>query len=408
VGSARRAWRQKRGRFGERRPRLALVITGGILTGVTAVCAYQLGHGAYIGRGWVIAALAGMLTAAVLGATVLVRQRRHFGTLGRFEIGWLVLWPVAVSGLRFPFPVVPYGNVQAYFNVVHAALLGYEAVTSASFVAVLAVLFFHPRGLGGRAVLPRVARARTRRSPLGRQRERDSAGAAHRRAAAGTPTTCYTERRCGLRWPLVTWGSGVPAALTAALAWLIMSGSSHDTLAAVVSSLMGVGIVAALIGCGLLYRNWPTGIHIDESGVSIGAVGSARATARLPTVTHQNWGLFTCPWPRVRYVTVVTDPARIREIKKSPQYWTLSNRWGKPREMIWCMAGVLTAPFMKAALVIGVDHEEPGVVIPELRPVRFYSQTAGSSRVTADLAVEWVAPTRHPDRLRAFLATRNR
>jgi hypothetical protein len=164
VGSARRARRQKRGRFGERRPRLALGIIGGILIGVTAISAYQLGHGAYLGRGWAIAALAGMLTAAVLGAAVLIRQRRHFGTLGRFETGWLVLWPVAVSGLRFPFPVVPYGNVQAYFNVVHAALLGYEAVTSAWFVALLAVLFFHPRGLAGRSVLPRAARARTRRS----------------------------------------------------------------------------------------------------------------------------------------------------------------------------------------------------------------------------------------------------
>jgi len=192
------------------------------------------------------------------------------------------------------------------------------------------------------------------------------------------------------------------------LAWLIVFGGSHNTMASVVSSLMGLGGAAALIGCGLLYRNWPTGIRIDDAGVSIGAVGSRRAIARRPTVTHQNWGLFTCAWPSVRYVMVVTDPARIREMKKSPEYWTLSNRWGKPREMTRCMAGVLTAPFMTAALVIGVGHEEAGVVSPELGSAllfaNYIAEPRFSRRLTADLALEWVAPTRHPDELRTFLA----
>jgi hypothetical protein len=106
---------------------------------------------------------------------------------------------------------------------------------------------------------------------------------------------------------------------------------------------------------------------------------------------------------------VVTDPARIREIKKSPQYWTLSNRWGKPREMTRCMAGVLTAPFMKAALVIGVGHEEVGMVSPEPGSALFFANCIAeprfSKRLTADPALEWVAPTRHPDELRTFLAT---
>ena len=219
----------------------------------------------------------------------------------------------------------------------------------------------------------------------------------------------YAERRCALRWQLVLWGLGLPAVLAAAVAWLIMFGGSHDAIASVVSSLLGLGSVAALIGCGLLYRNWPTGIRMDEAGVSIGAVGFRRATARRPTVTHQNWGLFTCAWPSVRYVTVVTDPARIREIKKSPQYWTLSNRWGKPRGMTRCMAGVLTAPFMKAALVVGVGHEEADVVSPELGSALFFANYIAeprfSRRLMADPALEWVAPTRHPDELRAFLAS---
>ncbi len=235
---------------------------------------------------------------------------------------------------------------------------------------------------------------------------------ARRRAVGRTHEVLYVERRCALRWPLVTWGLGLPAMLAVALGWLIMFGGAHAVAASVLSTLMGGGIVMALIGCGLLYRNWPTGIRIDEAGVSIGAVRSSRATDRRPTVTHQNWGLYSCPWPSVRYVMVVTDPERIREIKKSPQYWTLSNRWGKPRAMTRCMAGVLTAPFMEAALVIGVGHEEAGVVSPELRPARFFANYIAEPRfstlLTADLALEWVAPTRRPDQVRSFLAALDR
>jgi len=167
-----------------------------------------------------------------------------------------------------------------------------------------------------------------------------------------------------------------------------------------------------LIGISLLYRNWPTGVRIDAAGVSIGAVGSKRAATRRLTVTHQNRGLFSCAWPQVRYVEVVTSPARIREISTSPQYWTLSNHWGKPREITRCMAGVLTAPFMKAALVIRVGTDEAGVVSPELRPARLFSNYISSPRFSTRLAVdpslEWVVPTRHPDELRAFLAATGR
>ena len=40
--------------------------------------------------------------------------------------------------------------------------------------------------------------------------------------------------------------------------------------------LMGPLFVLVLISVGLLYRNWPTGVRVDESGISIGAVSSAR------------------------------------------------------------------------------------------------------------------------------------
>lgn len=221
----------------------------------------------------------------------------------------------------------------------------------------------------------------------------------------------YAERRCALRWPLLMWGLAVPAGLTGLL---VLAGIFDDPSslfsAWVVPLAGGLGFLAAMVGTALLYRNWPTAIRIDERGVSIGAVGSRRGATRRPTVTHQNWGLFSCAWQDVKDLTVVTDQWQIHQIKKSPQYWTLSNRWGKPREMTRCMAGVLTAPFMKAALVINVGYAD--VVRPELRPARFFanyiSQPKFSVRVKAERSPMWVVPTRNPDELLAYLTSLGR
>ena len=65
MGRGWRARGQGRAReFGVRHPRLAVVIGCALLAGVIAVCGLQLSYGTYLGRGWVIAALAGMATAA--------------------------------------------------------------------------------------------------------------------------------------------------------------------------------------------------------------------------------------------------------------------------------------------------------------------------------------------------------
>jgi hypothetical protein len=226
-----------------------------------------------------------------------------------------------------------------------------------------------------------------------------------RRAGGLAHGASYVEKRCALRWPLVTWGLGLPAALITGFLVLAVLINPQWIIAAAFTPLF----LPFMIGTALLYRNWPTEIRVDRTGLSIGAVGSQRASARRPSVAHQNWGLFSCTWPAVISAAVVTDPARIREIKRSPSYWTLSNRWGKPRAMTQCMAGVLTAPFMKAALVIHIDHDEAGVIIPELRSSLFFSnyiaEPTFATRLNAEPSLEWVVPTRHPDELRAFLAS---
>jgi hypothetical protein len=145
LGSDRRARRLGRVReFGARHPRLSLVIACAALTGVIAVCGYQLSYGTYLGRAWVIAASAGLATAAGLAVAVLISGRRHRPVAGGLLIGWLVLALASASAVRYPFPQGPYGGVQAFFNGLHAALLGYEAVTCTAIVALFAYPLLHP------------------------------------------------------------------------------------------------------------------------------------------------------------------------------------------------------------------------------------------------------------------------
>jgi hypothetical protein len=170
--------------------------------------------------------------------------------------------------------------------------------------------------------------------------------------------------------------------------------------------LMGPLFLFVLISVGLLYRNWPTGIRVDESGITIGAVRSARATRRKPTVNHQSRGLFTCPWPAVLGTRIVTDRGDLRQMKNSPQYYTLTNRWTNKLEMRRCNIGVLASPCMRAALVIEVNPF--AVTASEIRPARFYSNFKDghfSHLVHPQLSPTWIVPTRHPEMLRAALQT---
>ena len=169
---------------------------------------------------------------------------------------------------------------------------------------------------------------------------------------------------------------------------------------------MGWLLVPIMISCGLLYRNWPTGVLVDESGISIGAVRSAQAAARRPTVNHQSWGLYTCPWPAVLGARIVTDRNELRQMKNMPRYHTLTNRWSTKRGMRRCNIGVLASPFMRAALVIEVDPS--AVTASEIRPARFYSNYMDgqfSHLVQPQLSPTWVVPTRHPEVLSTTLQT---
>lgn len=167
---------------------------------------------------------------------------------------------------------------------------------------------------------------------------------------------------------------------------------------------VGALVALMLVSVGLLYRNWPTGVRVDESGISIGAVRSALAAARRPTVNHQSWGLYSCPWSGVQGVRLVTDRAELRQMKNSPSYYTLTNRWSGKAGMTHCNIGVLASPFMRAALVIEVNPS--AVTAGEIRPARYYSNFKDgyfSHLIRPQLSTTWVVPTRHPEALSAAL-----
>jgi len=209
----------------------------------------------------------------------------------------------------------------------------------------------------------------------------------------------YREARSALNWPLLTCGLFGPAAGVAVCVVLGIT-VGPQWFPWVLFVLFGL----FLAPISLLCRNWPTGIRVDESGISIGAIGSAQAVFRRRTVNHQSWGLFTCPWPGVQGVRLVTDRAELRQMKNSPSYYTLTNRWGGKAGMTHCNIGVLTSPFMRAALVIEVNPLT--VTASQIRPARYYSNFKDgyfSHLIHPQLSPTWVVPTRYPEALRAAL-----
>jgi hypothetical protein len=137
---------------------------------------------------------------------------------------------------------------------------------------------------------------------------------------------------------------------------------------------------------------------MDDHGVHIGA------GKRSTRVTRQNQGAFECPWRGVTGIRVVTDPQELKRIRTSRELFTLSNHWGKPRDVTKCMLGVLTAPLMRAALVIEIY---PGdATFPETTPAWFFPNQLGRAfrvKLPGYPSATWVAPTRRPGEITEWL-----
>jgi hypothetical protein len=216
----------------------------------------------------------------------------------------------------------------------------------------------------------------------------------------------YEEPGAARRWPLMAAGLYGPLAGEAVC---VVLGITVDP--SWFAAMMFPLFVPVLIFIDLLRRNWPTGIRIDESGITIGAVGRRDGGRRSPTVVCQAYGTYRCPWEAVRAVRVATDPAEVKALRTSRAYLTLNNHWAPPKGSgaATFMIGVLTPPFMRAALVVDLDRD--AVEAPPVRSSRFFTN-GRNNRMTIrshpEMSHTWIVPTRNPDRLREFLAEAGR
>lgn len=133
----------------------------------------------------------------------------------------------------------------------------------------------------------------------------------------GPPPVSYREPHSALNRPLLACGLIAPAA--AEVTCLILGVVTNQPWFFVIMAGL---LVTAMAWITLMYRNRPTGIRLDASAINIGAASSARAANQTPTANHQSRGLFTCPWPAVKSVRIVTDRAELRQIKNSPRCYT--------------------------------------------------------------------------------------
>lgn len=152
-------------RLGQRHPRVGMGVGCIALTGFLAACANELSDGTYLGAYWLICAVAGMTAAAGMSVAVLISRRRRNRAAGRLTVAWVVLTVVTMPAITaFPFPhnslfPAPSPNVlavQRFFNVVHAVMLGYTAMSCTALLVLLVYLIAHggPRWRSQQAARP--------------------------------------------------------------------------------------------------------------------------------------------------------------------------------------------------------------------------------------------------------------
>lgn len=206
--------------------------------------------------------------------------------------------------------------------------------------------------------------------------------------ATSTDVPTYAEDHCALRWPLLLFGTGMP--LIVVLFVVLQGVTGNDSF----FPLYAVAIFLwALFGAsGLKY--WPTGIRLDLDGVRIGRVRHAERHPGwypmkpiMPSL--QAYRVFYCPWQGVRAVAIVTDRKELRRIRKRSSMVPK----GSGLTAKGYLLGMLVPPHMRAALVVQIDPEV--AEFPQIQ--RRYRALIGTQSTI------WVAPTRHPDRIRAAL-----
>ncbi|WP_328319026.1 hypothetical protein [Streptomyces sp. NBC_00388] len=219
---------------------------------------------------------------------------------------------------------------------------------------------------------------------------------------ATTEPVHYTEGRSALRWPLVFHGFFWPLLLIVSFVALPLTGNYSVFMPGIILGFLG----SVSLGGLHLAEDRPIGIRVDAAGIWIGGIqrterlrarGEARGT-KLPRARAHRRQVFFCPWAAVQRVEVVSDPKEIRKIAKLGRD-VGSSRLDTATGTI--KLGLMTAPYMRAAVIINVDLA--GVNVPEFRAPQERSFFKPSSPQRFAPSPIWCAPTRHPEKLRAAL-----
>jgi hypothetical protein len=187
------------------------------------------------------------------------------------------------------------------------------------------------------------------------------------RAAA---VTDYVEDRAALRPVAVLLGVGMPVIVVLAAVFGGVTGQEAFLVPAAAALLVWIFTNSMYV-----FVNWPTGIRIDRDGVRIGNVRHPDANRRHP------------PAPSLRKLARTSRRATTRGVK------------ARGGAAVGFYLGMLTPPFLRAALVLEIDAEY--ATFPEFRTHQ--ATTIATSQIGTRSST-WVVPTRHPDHLAATVA----
>lgn len=201
----------------------------------------------------------------------------------------------------------------------------------------------------------------------------------------------YAENHCALNWRLLAAGLCAPLAAIA-LFVVALATPLWRVWAVPVLGIVALTGVWTVFGQMLPYV-WPTGIRLDSQEIRIGGVRWAERhpgrTRRKATVPHQYGWVFACSWDGVQHIGVTRNRKAIKVLVRGAVHGR------RPTPL-----GNLAAPFMRAALVIGVELDQAAV--PRIGPARGPLSVNWSSPGYHQPL--WVVPTRRPAELEAALA----
>lgn len=205
----------------------------------------------------------------------------------------------------------------------------------------------------------------------------------------------YAEDRAALRPGVVLLGIGMPVIVVLAVVLGGVTGSEAYLAPAAVALFVWIFTNSMRI-----FVHWPTGIRIDQGGVRIGNVRQPDANRRHPPApSFQAYRVFSVGWPGVLSMRIVRDRDELRRLAKQSRRASTAGVKARAGTAVGFYLGMLTPPFLRAALVLEVDEQY--ATFPEFR-VRQAAGVATSQVGTRSRT--WIAPTRQPERLAEVVA----